>query len=97
MFTDDEKNLVFQIIQQKNHTKSFLFDYAVYVMPSILFAGYGLWREDFAAILVAYVVLLLMVIIYLNHAHSYSKSLRSALIKYEEKLKVLLVENSSKT
>lgn len=57
--------------------------YGAYVLPSALFAAYGVWRKDFAAAFVAYVVLLVVVLLYLGWVRDASKTLRSALEKYE--------------
>ena len=57
--------------------------YGAYVLPSVLFAAYGVWRKDFVAAFVAYVVLLVVVLLYLGWVRDASKTLRSALEKYE--------------
>lgn len=57
--------------------------YGAYLLPSVLFAAYGVWRKDFVAALVAYVVLLVVVLLYIGWVHGASKALRSALEKYE--------------
>lgn len=87
MLSDDEKALVSRLIQEKSDYKRLMFDYAVYILPTAAFAAYGIIKEDFFAVLVAYGALLFMVIIYIGYTHQLSKTLRSALLKYEEKIK----------
>ena len=57
--------------------------YGAYLLPSVLFAAYGVWRKDFVAALVAYVVLLVVVLLYIGWVRGASKTLCSALEKYE--------------
>ena len=63
--------------------------YGAYVLPSVFFAAYGVWRKDFAAALVAYVALLVVVLSYLGWAREANERLRAALEKYEARTEAL--------
>jgi hypothetical protein len=63
--------------------------YVAYILPSVLFALYALWNQDFVAALVAYLALLVVAVLYLNYSGRYSEHFRSILAKYEEKVGAL--------
>jgi hypothetical protein len=88
-FTDEEKAVIWKVLKKSPGKFGAVFDYGVYVLPTILFSGYGLWKSDFAAMVVAYLALLIVVVLYLSHSHKTSESLRTALQKYENKVNAL--------
>ena len=83
-FTDDEKAAVAYLLHRKPTKKETIYDYAIYVVPSLVFAVHSLWSHDFFAALVAYGSLLFVVIWYLSHSGKVSGPLHSALQKYEK-------------
>lgn len=89
LLTDEEKAIIWRILKTKPGKLGAMFDYGVYVLPTILFSGYGLWKNDFMAMVVAYLALLIIVILYLSYSHKTSDSLRTALEKYESKVNAL--------
>lgn len=84
MLNDDEKQAVAQLIGTKPKLAVTVLEYSIYILPTLTFAIYGLWKQDYLAVLVAYGALLLLAISYLSYANSYSKLLQSALRKYED-------------
>ncbi len=82
-FTEEEKKIIAQMIQKMPGKAAFLFEYLAYVVPSVLFAIYGLWKGDFIAVAVAYAALLIVALAYLNYTHRYVGPLYSAIKKYE--------------
>ena len=81
--TEAEKRTVASILRPRSHGWEIALAYGAYVLPSLLFAAYGVWHKDFAAALVAYVTLLIVVLLYLGWVRKASANLRSALEKYE--------------
>jgi hypothetical protein len=63
--------------------------YAFYIVPSLLFAGYSLFNQDYVAALVAYIALLIPALMYLSRNFGSSDHLRTALEKYEAKVGAL--------
>jgi hypothetical protein len=86
---DEEKAVIWRILQESPKKLSAVFDYGVYVLPTLLFAGYGIWKMEFAAMLVAYVALLIVVVLYLSYSHRSAGHLRNALKKYEAEVGAL--------
>ncbi|MEZ5462833.1 hypothetical protein [Dokdonella sp.] len=81
--TEAEKRTVASILRPRSDGWERALAYGAYVLPSVLFAAYGVWNQDFAAVLVAYVTLLVVVLLYLGWVRDASARLRSALEKYE--------------
>ena len=81
--TNEEKQIVLRLINQKTGMLSTFLGFSPYIIPSIAMAIYGLIKQDFLATLVAYGILLFMVILYLVYTEKDAKNLRSALKKYE--------------
>ncbi|MFO1351747.1 MAG: hypothetical protein U1F68_14185 [Gammaproteobacteria bacterium] len=88
-FSADEKRLIARILHHQPMRGQALFDYGVYILPSALFAAYGLVKRDFVAVLVAYAALLIMALLYLGYVRSGSRVLHSALRKYEAQVGAL--------
>jgi hypothetical protein len=82
--TDEEKHLVSSVLRNPPGRKEAIFEYGVYLAPSVLFAAYGLWRHDFVAEFVAFCGLLIAVLVYLSYTRHSSKVYYSLLRKYEE-------------
>lgn len=85
VLTDGEKRLLGRVLHTPPRKYDSLFDYGFYISPSVLFAVYGLWNEDFVAVLVAYTALLLAAVFYLSYMRDYYKLMHSILTKYEAK------------
>jgi hypothetical protein len=83
-FTDEEKAAVAYFLHRKPSKREAISDYAIYVVPSLLFAVYSIWAHDFIAALIAYGSLLFVVIWYLSHTEKISGPLYSAVNKYEQ-------------
>ncbi len=83
MLSDDEKRTVAHFLGRRRRTFDSVVEFGVFILPTLAFAGYGLFRHDFLAVLIAYAVLLTLVILYLGYARRSSELLRSALEKYE--------------
>jgi VIT1/CCC1 family predicted Fe2+/Mn2+ transporter len=81
--TEDEKRYISAYLKNRSKTSDAIFHYGTYILPSLLFALYALWKEDFVAALVAYVALLIVAIIYLSYAKSSGDTFRSILEKFE--------------
>lgn len=82
-FTDEEKRLISLYSQDLGTWRDQAMHYGSVVVPSILFALYGLWHKDFVATLVAYGALLIAALAYLSYSRKYTAMLRSVLKKYE--------------
>jgi hypothetical protein len=89
LFTPEERHAVLLCLMPSAKRPERRFWYAAFVLPSLLFALYGLWNRDFLATLVAYVALLTVALMYLSYRTRASDHLRSALEKYEEKVGAL--------
>ena len=89
LLNKDEKEAVIRTMNQKPGLLATFLENSVYIIPSLAMALYGLFKGDFLASLVAYGVLLGIVVFYLVYSEKYSKTLRSALEKYEEEVKAL--------
>jgi hypothetical protein len=88
-FTDDEKRLIYLCTQKRSTRLETLSHYGVYVLPSLLFAGYALWRHDLIAAITAYIALLVAAVLYLSKAGEYSATLASICRKSEAMSKAL--------
>jgi hypothetical protein len=67
--------------------------YVVYILPSALFALFGLWHRDYAATLVAYLALFVTTVWFLSYSTRYSNCFRSILMKYESQINALRSEH----
>ena len=86
--TKEERAAVDSMIKRKISKGEVAFSYAIYIVPSLLFAIYALWKQDFVASLVAYSALLIVVVWYLAYSFSSGKHLYLALVKYENATEV---------
>lgn len=87
--TEAERRAVASYLRHRPGRLDDVMAYGAYLLPSVLFAGYGLWRKDFAAVLVAYAALFIVVFLYLTWTRESSHLLRSALEKYEGRVGAL--------
>lgn len=94
MLTKEEREAVARMLADDTGWRGTLFEYGVYILPTLLFAGYGMMKQDWIAALVAYVSLLLVAVMYLSYGKSFSTPLRSALRKYEESVGALSARSS---
>lgn len=81
--TEAEKRTVASFLRPRSRGWERAMSYGAYILPSVFFAAYSVWRKDFAAALVAYVVLLVVVLLYLGWVREANEKLRSAVEKYE--------------
>ncbi len=81
--TKEERTAVESMIKRKISKGEVAFSYAIYIVPSLLFAIYALWKRDYVASLVAYSALFIVVVWYLAYSFSSGKHLYSAFEKYE--------------
>ena len=58
-----------------------VFTYAIYFVPSLLFGLYGIWKSDFLAVTVGYVVLFGLVVYLISYQRRTAPQFRSALRK----------------
>ena len=82
-FTAEERRFIASYLQGRSRMLDKTLHYGAFISPSVLFALYALWKQDFAAALVAYGALLIVAIVYLNYSGQYADTLRSVLEKYE--------------
>jgi predicted cobalt transporter CbtA len=83
LFSPEERRLVLLYLRPGALIQERSLWYLAYIVPSVLFAIYAVWRRDFVAALVAYVALLVPALMYLSYSGRYSKQFRSILEKYE--------------
>jgi|GEM_PF-3928473 len=83
MLDEDERRVVSHFLGRRRRTFDSVVEFGVFILPTLAFAGYGLFRHDLLAVLIAYAVLLTLVILYLGYTKRASDLLRSALEKYE--------------
>jgi len=88
-FSAAEKRLAARLLHQVPGGGFGVTVWGVYLVPSLLFCAYGFWTRDFAAVLVAYAALFLVVALYLNYAREQAKVLHSLLTKYETRVGAL--------
>ena len=89
LFTPEERHTVLLCLQPLAGKPERRLWYVAFILPSLLFALYGLWNQDFVAMLVAYVALLIVALMYLARDTTRSGHLRTALEKYEAKVGAL--------
>src|SRR5262245_58910045 len=88
-FTDAERRLIALYLHRAPSRFDSAFNYAAYVLPSVLFAGYALVTASFVALLLAYVSLLIVVVMYLVQTDRMQATLYAAIRKYESRLRML--------
>jgi len=94
VLTDEERRVIHRILTREPNKKESIFSYGVYILPSLIFAAYGLWKHDYIAILAAYLALFIVAVMYLSYVHDSGRVLYSAVKKYEERLGLLAAKNS---
>ena len=77
-FTQDERGMLAFFARRERSWLDALFSYGVYIVPSLIFAVYGVVKGDFLAETVAYGALLLTVIAALGYQRQQWAVLRSA-------------------
>jgi hypothetical protein len=93
-FTDEEKYIITSYLHKPPGGVWIIFQRSVYVIPSLIFAIYGVFKWDLMAILVAYIALLLYIIWDLGASERAAKSFHSVIRKYETHVEAL--RNSSR-
>jgi membrane protein implicated in regulation of membrane protease activity len=89
LLTPEERHTVILCLQPAAAAPERRLWYVAFVLPSLMFALYGLWHQDFVAMLVAYLALLIVALMYLGRNTTRSDHLRRALEKYEAKVGAL--------
>ena len=92
-FNEEERQLIASYLLPTSKWHERTMWYAVYLLPSVLFASFGLWHRDYVATLVAYLALLVTTIWFLTYSTRYSNCFRSVLMKYEAQLNALRSEH----
>lgn len=87
-FTNEERELIARYLISAPRA-SVLFDYGVYVLPSVFFGVYGLWAQDLIALFIGYLSLLIVVVLYLNHQQRHQKLFYSVMEKYEARVRAI--------
>src|SRR5262249_13332221 len=83
LFTPEERHTVILCLEPVAGRPEKRLWYVAFLLPSGLFALYGLWNQDFLAMLVAYIALLSVALMYLGRSSQRLDYLRTALEKYE--------------
>lgn len=82
-FTTDEKKLIYLWTHKRSTRLETLTHYGVYVLPSLLLAGYALLRHDVMAAITAYIALLVVAVLYISKVGEYSATLAAICRKSE--------------
>jgi hypothetical protein len=88
-FTEEEKRVVFQLLQRDPAKSQDWMAYVVYLLPSLLFAAYGVWADEKNAFIVAYITLFVVVLSYLVYVGGQANALYGAVKKYESSVRAL--------
>lgn len=64
LFTPEERHTVLLCLQPLAGKPERRLWYVAFILPSLLFALYALWNQDFVAMLVAYVALLTVALMF---------------------------------
>ena len=89
MLTRDEKDAISRYLAMDLRANRFWWIFAPYLVPPLVFAGYGLWKMEFLAMAVAFGVLLFLALWYLAYQRKSSPHIQSAVRKYEEAVRAL--------
>lgn len=87
-FTKEERALIARYLISAPRGNS-LFDYGVYILPSVLFGAYGLWVHDLIALFIGYLALFIVVVLYLNQQQRHQKLFYSVMEKYEARVRAV--------
>lgn len=94
MLTEDERKVIAQFLAQGGSSRKFWLDVSPYLFPPVVFAIFGIWQRDFAAVALAFVVLLALAIWYLLRQDGVSQHFYTALRKYEDAVQALKMPES---
>ena len=86
-FTEQERRLVALYVNYRHGVRERVLIYIAWVLPSILFAMYGLSNADYGATMLAYLALLFPATVYLGRYGRNLDMVRSIIEKYEAKLR----------
>lgn len=89
MLTQREKAVISYYLATRGTPWKFFWDLSPYLLPPVVFAGYGLWKADFTAMAFAFAVLLFLAFWYLVVQARTSVPFYSALAKYEDAVRAL--------
>lgn len=81
--TEEEKRYISRYLNNRSNARDTVFIYGAYMLPSLLFAIYALFKQDFLAALVAYIALFVVVVLYLSYVRKSSDVFRPILAKLE--------------
>jgi hypothetical protein len=83
--TPEERSTILRYLARPPRGRfDYFFAFAVYLIPSFLFALYGVWRSDFVAVAVAYLVLLIAIVYIIGYQTRSSRPFYSAIKKLVE-------------
>jgi hypothetical protein len=94
MLTADERRVIAQYLAQGTDSRKLWLEVFPYLFPPVVFAIFGIWQRDFAAVALAFVVLLALAIWYLARQHDASQHFYTALRKYEGAVQALKMPES---
>jgi len=80
---EEQRTIARYLAESRGLFESFL-QYAIYFVPSLVFALYGIWKADFVAVTLAYAVLFGLVVYLLNRQARANPIFRSAIGKLVE-------------
>jgi len=82
--TVEEQRTISRYLADSRGPLEFFLQYAIYFVPSLVFALYGIWKADFVAVTLAYAVLFGLVLYLLNRQARANPIFRSAIAKLVE-------------
>ncbi len=88
-FTEEERKLMYLYSHKRSTRLETISYYGIYVLPSLLFACYAVWKSDLIAAVTAYIALFIVVVIYLSRSGEYDATLASVCNKAEAMSKIL--------
>lgn len=88
-FSPEEKAVVYQCISENPGLKHSLSYYWPYILPLIIVGCYGFFQQDYLIISIVFVLFLAQAFWFFMQTAKSGKHLRTALIKYESKVKAL--------
>jgi len=94
-FTEEERKMIYLYSRKRSSLLDTFSYYGVYVLPSLLFAAYSLWKHDFIAALTAYTALFIVAVLYLSKSGEYGVTLASICKKADAMEKALNKESDS--
>lgn len=93
--TERERYVVARILSAHASGVGWVVGWVAYLLPTALFAVYGVWRRDLVAVVVAYLVLFAISVLYLAGAKGTLGAVCGALRKYEAALDALEVDTTT--